>query len=167
MFEVPSDNFQHFHGVFMEIFGKGVLLKGESGIGKSEIALTLMDRGSLLISDDSVVFTVSDNRVIGTCPESLRDLLEIRGLGILNMRHLLGDHILKDHAFLDLIIHFAPDASKKPEIIHPVEPVYSQETILNQTIPEITLSLLPGRNTALVVETAVRYHQHTHKHHAC
>jgi HPr kinase/phosphorylase len=159
MFDI--DDLLHFHGVFMEIFGKGVLLKGQSGIGKSELALSLMDRGNFLVSDDSVVFSVSDcgHKVVGRPPDTLKDLLEIRGLGILNVRHLLGDNALKKEAFLDLILHLVPESFETAKITHPFEPLYSQKIILNRTIPEITLSLLPERNIALVVETAVKYHQ--------
>lgn len=149
----------------MEIFGKGVFLTGPSGIGKSETALALIERGNFLIADDSVNFKLSDcsKKIMGSSPENLKNLLEVRGLGVLNMLHLLGEQVLKDQASLNLILHFVPFSFEQSNITHPFEPVYSQKELLGLSIPEITLFILPGRNTALIVETAVRYHQRYHQ----
>ena len=95
------------HGVLMEVFGLGVLLMGESGIGKSEIALGLISRGHRLIADDAVTISVDEhNELIGSCPELLKDFLEVRGLGILNIRNMFGETAVKYQVSLDLIVKF-------------------------------------------------------------
>lgn len=151
----------YLHGVFMEILGKGVFLKGPSGIGKSETALTLMDRGHLLIADDIVIFSLSsDNQKIsGTCPENLRDHLEVRGLGILNVRRLLGANVLKKAATLCFIFSLVAASSEHHFPENRLTPHYTHEDILGVSIPQLHFPISPERNTALLIETAVRYHQ--------
>ena len=140
----------------MEIFGKGVLLKGTSGVGKSETALALIDRGHLLIADDIVIFEKLDSqRIVGNCPKNLLNLLEVRGLGILNVSDLFGPQILKNKALLDVVIDLISQASNEPVL----SPLYSQESIMGLSVPKITLPISPGRNMALLIETAVRHFQ--------
>lgn len=144
----------HVHGVFMEIQGIGVLLKGRSGIGKSEAALALLDRGAYLIADDIAVFHVVNQNIVGSCPENLQDLLEVRGLGILNIAHLLGSHSIKKEVPLHLIIHCITQENISISLM----PNYSEEEILGLSVPQIQLPVTVGKNIALLIEIAVKYH---------
>ncbi|PPT17088.1 HPr kinase/phosphorylase, partial [Xanthomonas arboricola] len=94
------------HGVFMEIYSIGVLITGEAGSGKSELALELLSRGHRLVADDAPEFTqIAPDVLDGTCPELLQDLLEVRGLGVLNVRDMFGDTAVKKNKYLRLIVH--------------------------------------------------------------
>ena len=94
------------HGVFMEIYSIGVLITGEAGSGKSELALELLSRGHRLVADDAPEFTqIAPDVLDGTCPELLQDLLEVRGLGVLNVREMFGDTAVKKNKYLRLIVH--------------------------------------------------------------
>lgn len=142
------------HGVFMEILNLGVLLCGASGAGKGELALELVTRGHRLIADDAPQFhAAADAAPQGTCPPLLQDMLEVRGLGVLNIRALFGDGAIAPGAVLALKIrlHYgAAGASRR------LTPDYDTCTVLGRAIPIVTLPLMPGRNTALLVETLVR-----------
>lgn len=145
------------HGVFMEVMGTGVLITGDSSIGKSELALELLTRGHRLIADDAPEFTrTSPDTLNGTCPEMLRDFLEVRGLGILNVRSMFGASAIKQNRNLRLII-VLQDIEKSTEIdrLHGSRRLRS---IQNVDIPEVTLPVGPGRNLAVLVEAAVRNH---------
>src|SRR5690606_21223626 len=100
------------HGVFMEVYSIGVLITGEGGAGKSELALELITRGHRLVADDAPEFTqIAPDVIDGTCPDLLQDLLELRGLGVLNIRQMFGDTAVKRNKYLRLIVHLAkPDA---------------------------------------------------------
>ncbi len=145
------------HGVFMEVMGTGVLVTGESSIGKSELALELLTRGHRLIADDATEFarTAPDN-LLGTCPEMLRDFLEVRGLGILNVRAMFGASAIKQSRNLRLIIVLQDiEEAVKIDRLHGSK---QTRTIQNVDIPEITLPVGPGRNLAVLLEAAVRNH---------
>jgi HPr kinase/phosphorylase len=146
------------HGVFMEVYSIGVLITGEAGAGKSELALELITRGHRLIADDAPEFTLIAPDVIdGTCPEMLQDLLEVRGLGILNVRNMFGDTSIKRNKYLRLIVHLG-----RLEDIHGndgmarLQGVTSTRSVLDVEVPQITIPVGPGRNLAVLVEAATR-----------
>ncbi len=145
------------HGVFMEVMGTGVLITGESSIGKSELALELLSRGHRLIADDATEFArIAPDTLNGTCPEMLRDFLEVRGLGILNVRAMFGDSSIKQSRNLRLIIVLQDiEDAKKVDRLHGSRHL---RTIQDVEIPEVTLPVGPGRNLAVLLEAAVRNH---------
>lgn len=148
-----------FHGVFLEVQGFGVLIKGDSGIGKSELALELVTRGHRLIADDIVdFFRVAPDRLEGRCPKLLEDFLEVRGLGILNIRELFGDNAVKPTKPLDLIVRLEiADASSQTQLDR-IKIKSRSEDILGVKVPVVTLPVAVGRNLAVLVEVAVRNH---------
>jgi HPr kinase/phosphorylase len=148
-----------FHGVFLEVQGFGVLIKGDSGVGKSELALELVTRGHRLVADDIVdFFRVAPDRLEGRCPKLLEDFLEVRGLGILNIRELFGDNAVKPTKPLDLIVQLEiADAKTQPQLDR-LKIKSRSETILGVKIPIVTIPVAVGRNLAVLVEVAVRNH---------
>ena len=150
------------HGVFMEVMGTGVLIAGESSIGKSELALELITRGHRLIADDTPEFTrVAPDTISGTCPPLLRDFLEVRGLGVLNIRAMYGDSAIKNSKFLRLIIQLTLMDSERLQQIDRLQGERRLCKVLDVDIPEITVPVGPGRNLAVLVEAAVRNHNLT------
>jgi len=145
------------HGVFMEVLGTGVLITGESSIGKSELALELLTRGHRLIADDATEFSrVSPDTLLGTCPEMLRDFLEVRGLGILNVRAMFGASSIKQHRNLRLIVVLQDiEEASKMDRLHGSKRIRKIQEV---NIPEVTLPVGPGRNLAVLLEVAVRNH---------
>ena len=143
------------HGVFMEVMGTGVLITGDSSIGKSELALELLTRGHRLIADDATEFSrVSPDTLQGSCPEMLRDFLEVRGLGILNVRAMFGASAIKQHRNLRLIVILQDiEEASKMDRLHGSKRL---RKIQDVDIPEITLPVGPGRNLAVLLEVAVR-----------
>jgi len=147
------------HGVFMEIMAIGVLITGPSGIGKSELALELITRGHRLVADDAPQFSrIAPEIINGTCPEALRDFLEVRGLGIINIRRLYGNTAIKNNKYLRLIVRLEPMDKDKMAKIDRLEGSYRMKKILDTEIPEITLPVAPGRNLAVLLECAARNH---------
>ncbi|MBT8049260.1 MAG: HPr(Ser) kinase/phosphatase [Xanthomonadales bacterium] len=146
------------HGVFMEVFTIGVLITGDPGCGKSELALELLNRGHRLIADDAPEFTrITPEIIDGTCPEALQDCLEVRGLGILNVRHMFGDSAVKLNKFLRLIIHLEIPG-KGDSLVHQdrLQGSTSSLEVLEINIPRITLPVMAGRNLSIIAEAAVR-----------
>jgi HPr kinase/phosphorylase len=145
------------HGVFMDVFGLGVLLTGASGIGKSELALGLISLGHRLVADDAVDFQrITHDTVLGTCPPLLQDFLEVRGLGILNIRVMYGDDTIKNSKRLQLIANIVSFKEEELLAIDRLQGMYRSQTILGVDIPEVTIPVAPGRNMAVLVEGAVR-----------
>lgn len=145
------------HGVFLDVLGIGVLLTGESGIGKSEIALGLINRGHRLIADDAVnFFYVGNHTILGKCPPLLQDYLEVRGLGILNVRVMFGDTAIKERKRLQLIVNLKTFTDEGLKTIDRLHGMYRNCAILGVDIPEVTIPITSGRNLAVLVEVAVR-----------
>ncbi len=141
------------HGVLVEIYGEGILLTGDSGIGKSETALELIKRGHRLIADDAVeIRRVSRDDLIGSAPEMIRYYMELRGIGVVNVRHLFGMGAVKPESNVDLVIHMEPwDNSKAYDRLG-----LTSETanFVGVDIPQVTIPVRPGRNLAVIMELA-------------
>jgi len=152
------------HGVFMEVMGIGVLLTGPSGIGKSELALELISRGHRLIADDAPEFRRSaPDTIRGRSPALLKDFLEVRGLGILNIRAMFGDSSIVETKRLRLIVHIDNllDNSKSDTQLWEIDRIggsQRRKNILDVDIPEVQIPVAPGRNVAVIIEAAVRNH---------
>jgi HPr kinase/phosphorylase len=147
------------HGVFMEVFSLGLLIVGDPSVGKSELALELVARGHRLVTDDAPVFArTSPDTLNGRCPDVLRDFLEVRGLGILNIRAMFGDSAIKHNRNLRLILKLVPMTEEQMHKIDRLHGARTTQTILGVDIPEITLPVAPGRNLAVLAEAAARNH---------
>ena len=148
------------HGVLMEVNSIGVLITGESGTGKSELALELITRGHRLVADDAPEFTLIAPDVIdGTCPEMLRDLLEVRGLGVLNVREMFGHTAVKPSKYLRLIVHLQPmNQSGADDAMKRLYGDVGYREVLDVAIPQIVIPVASGRNIAVLAEAAVRSH---------
>ncbi len=145
------------HGVFLEVSGLGVLITGDPSVGKSELALELITRGHRLVADDALeVFAVSPDTLEGRCPTLLLDFMEVRGLGVLNVRRLFGETAVKQKKNLKLIVHLSP-ADKWQEVDR-LDMRASNRNILGVEIPEVRIPVAVGRNLAVLVEVAVRNH---------
>ncbi len=144
------------HGVFMEVFTIGVLITGQPCTGKSELALELISRGHRLIADDAPEFTqIMPDVIEGSCPAVLRDCLEVRGLGVLNVRRMFGDSAVKTSKYLRLIVnlHLPDEAAQRGDRLHGNT---ESRRVLELDIPQINLPVLAGRNLAVIAEAAVR-----------
>ena len=148
------------HGVFMEIYSIGVLITGEPGSGKSELALELVTRGHRLVADDAPEFTqIAPDVLDGTCPELIQDMLEVRGLGVLNIRQMFGDTAVKKNKYLRLIVHLTrPHLEPQPSGMERLTGDLSARRVLDLDVPMITLPVMPGRNLAVLTEAATRTH---------
>lgn len=147
------------HGVFLEVLGMGVLLTGDPAVGKSELALDLITRGSRLVADDAPDFTrIAPDIISGTCPNLLREFLEVRGLGILNIRAMFGDSAIKYSKYLRLIVHLKRMTSEQISSMDRLSGAHSNRDVLGVSVPQVTVPVAPGRNLAVLVESAVRNH---------
>ncbi len=147
------------HGVFMEVLGTGVLITGESSVGKSELALALISRGHRLIADDAPEFTRTGPDILdGRSPGLLKDFMEVRGLGVLDIREMYGDNALKLNKYLRLIVHLKRLNEHEYAELNRLQGTLKTRTILGIEIPEILIPVAPGRNLEVLVEAAVRGH---------
>ncbi len=147
------------HGVFMEVAGMGLLLSGDSAVGKSELALELISRGHRLVADDAPEFhQLPPATIRGYCPPLLQDFLEVRGLGILNIRHMFGDNAIKPNKNLRLIVHLEPWSKEHGWHFNRLDDGYGTRNILGVDIAEVRIPVAPGRNLAVLVEAAARNH---------
>jgi HPr kinase/phosphorylase len=144
------------HGVFMDILGLGVLLTGESGLGKSELGLELISRGHGLVADDAVdIYRVSQTALEGRCPELLLNLLEVRGIGLLDIKAIFGETAVRRKMRVKLIVHLVRKETLEREFERlPYEPLY--ERILDVPVRKAVIAVDAGRNLAVLVEAAVR-----------
>lgn len=148
------------HGVYIEVMGIGVFVTGESGIGKSELALELMSRGHRLVADDAVEFYRSGpDTIVGRCmnPE-LMDYLEVRGLGVMNVRSMFGETAVRKKKQLHFIIHLEKLDPERIRELDRIEGARSNTNILGVDIPEVVIFVAPGRNLAVLLEAATRTH---------
>jgi HPr kinase/phosphorylase len=146
------------HGVFLDVLEIGVLITGDSSIGKSELALELISRGHGLVADDVVELQqIGPETIQGRCPPLLRDFLEVRGLGVLNIRSIFGETAVRPRKVLRLIVHLdMPVGGMEPR--DRLATRSGMVDILGVDIPTVTLTVAPGRNLAVLVEAAVRNH---------
>ena len=144
------------HGVFMDVFGLGVFITGDPGSGKSELALELISRGHALVADDMVEFSrIAPTEIEGRCPPMLQDFLEVRGLGVLNIRTVFGETACRRKKRLRLVVYLQKRLPGEPE---PPRITFEQQTqdILGVIIPRTTLPVVAGRNLSVLLEAAVR-----------
>ena len=141
------------HGVLIEVYGEGVLIVGESGVGKSETAIELVKRGHRLVADDAVeIRRVSSISLVGSSPDNIRHFLELRGIGIINIRRLFGIGSVKVTEKIDLIVELEPWERDKIYDRMGIDNEYT--TILGVKIPSLTIPIKPGRNLAVILEVA-------------
>ena len=144
------------HGVFMDILGLGVLITGESGLGKSELGLELISRGNGLVADDAVdLFRINQTTIEGKCPELLQNLLEVRGIGLLDIRAIFGETAVRRKMRLKLIVHLVRRETLENEYERlPYEPL--TQDVLGVPVLKVVIQVVAGRNIAVLVEAAVR-----------
>jgi len=140
------------HGVLLDIYGEGVMITGDSGVGKSEAAIELVMRGHRLVADDAVELRRISNQLIGTAPEVIRHYIELRGIGVIDVRQLFGLRAIKMESQLDLVVHFEQwDQTKFYDRLG-IDDHFTE--ILDIQVPIITIPVRPGRNLASIVEVA-------------
>ena len=144
------------HGVFMDILGLGVLITGESGLGKSELGLELISRGNGLVADDAVdLFRINQTTIEGRCPDLLQNLLEVRGIGLLDIRAIFGETAVRRKMRLKLIVHLVRRETMEREYERiPYEPL--TQDVLGIPVRKVIIQVEAGRNIAVLVEAAVR-----------
>lgn len=141
------------HGVLCEIYGEGILIMGESGVGKSEAAIELVKRGHRLVADDAVeIKKISDTILIGSSPEIIRHFVEVRGIGIIDVKEIFGMGAIKDEQQVDMVIHLEPwDKNKQYDRLGMVD---EYTNIMGINVPSLTIPVKLGRNIAVIVEVA-------------
>ena len=144
------------HGVFMDILGLGVMITGESGLGKSELGLELISRGNGLVADDSVdLFRINQTTIEGRCPELLQNMLEVRGIGLLDIRAIFGETAVRRKMRLKLIVHLVRKETLERDYERmPSEPLL--QDVLGVPVRKVVIQVVAGRNIAVLVEAAVR-----------
>ncbi len=147
------------HGVLMEVYGEGILLTGESGMGKSEAAVELVKRGHRLIADDAVeIRRISGNTLIGTAPAVVRNYVEMRGIGIINVAKLFGMGAVKAENQIDLVVDIVP--WNNTQVYDRIGMEQQMTEILGVKVPMNTIPITPGRNLAVILEVAAMKNRH-------
>jgi len=145
------------HGVFLDVLEMGVLITGASAIGKSELALELISRGNGLVADDIVeLFRISPDTIEGRCPAVLRDFLEVRGIGVLNIRTIFGETAVRPRKLLKLIVHLEDHSNEAFSDLDRLQVNATYQDVLSVPIRKVTIPVAAGRNLAVLVEAAVR-----------
>lgn len=145
------------HGVFLDVLGVGVLISGESGLGKSELGLELISRGSGLVADDAVEFSrIAPDAIEGRCPPLLQNLLEVRGLGLLDIKAIFGETAVRRKMRLRLICHLIRKAAMEQENFERLPIDHHSQEILGLQVHKVVLPVAAGRNLAVLIEAAVR-----------
>jgi len=145
------------HGVLMDVLGLGVLITGESGVGKSELGLELISRGHGLVADDVVQLSrIAANALEGRCPPMLKDFIEVRGLGLLNIRTIFGETAVRRKMKLRLIAHLERPVPGRRDPTERLPLAELSEEILGVTVRKVIIPVAAGRNLAVLVEAAVR-----------
>lgn len=140
-------------GVLLEVYGEGVLITGDSGIGKSETAIELIQRGHRLIADDAVEFRrINDKTLVGSSPENIRHFIELRGIGIINARRIFGMSAVKVTQDIDIVVNLELWDNSKAYDRTGIESEYVK--ILDVDVPVVTIPVKPGRNLAVIIEVA-------------
>lgn len=141
------------HGVFVEVYGEGVLILGDSGVGKSETAVELIKRGHRLIADDAVeIKKTGQKTIVGSAPDNIRHFIELRGIGIINARRIFGMGAVKLAEKIDMVIQLEPWDSEKVYDRMGMENEYTE--ILGVQVPHTVVPVKPGRNLAVIIEVA-------------
>jgi len=149
------------HGVLVEVYGEGLLLLGESGVGKSETAIELLKRGHRLVADDAVeIKKVSNETLVGSSPEIIRHFIELRGIGIVNVRNIFGIGAVKDTEKIDLIVHLEPWRSGFEYDRLGLDETFTE--LLGIKVPSITIPVKQGRNLAVIMEVAAMNNRQKH-----
>jgi HPr kinase/phosphorylase len=147
------------HGVFMDVLGLGVLITGDSGVGKSELGLELISRGHGLVADDVVEMTrISGRALEGRCPALLKDFIEVRGLGLLNIRTIFGETAVRPKMKLKLIVHLEKPNPAEAAAYERLPLDAQTQDILGITVKKVLIPVAAGRNLAVLLEAAVRNH---------
>jgi len=146
------------HGVLMDVYGEGVMITGDSGIGKSETAIELIMRGHRLVADDAVEIRRVSNQLIGTAPEVIRHYIELRGIGVIDVRQLFGMRAIKTDSEIDLLVHLEQWDNTKFYDRLGIEDHYTD--IMDLQVPCVTIPVRPGRNLASIIEVAAMNNRH-------
>lgn len=145
------------HGVLLEVFGVGILLTGQSGVGKSETAIELIKRGHRLIADDCVIIKEIANELYGSCPDKIRYFLELRGIGVINVKNMYGSGSILNEKKIELVIQLE---TRQPDKDY--DRIGDREEFveyLGVSLPKLTIPVSPGRNLAIITEVAARNHR--------
>ena len=140
------------HGVLMEVYGEGLFITGESGIGKSETAVELLKRGHRLIADDAVEIKKTSSQLIGTAPSLIRNYIELRGIGVINVANLFGMGAIKEETAINFVVNIVPWEAGKHYDRMGLEEHYVE--LLGVQLPSVTIPVSPGRNLAVILEVA-------------
>lgn len=145
------------HGVLLDVLGMGVMITGESGVGKSELALELVSRGHGLVADDVVELRrIAPETLEGRCPPMLRDFLEVRGLGVLNIRTIFGETAVRRRKSMKLIVHLLKPSGADANSVERLPINDINETVMGVNVRKVIIPVVAGRNLAVLVEAAVR-----------
>ncbi len=145
------------HGVLMDVFGVGILITGHSGVGKSETAMELIKRGHRLVADDSVLIKRVENELVGTAPERIRYFMELRGIGIINVKNMYGSGSILDEKQVELVVELEHWVQGKE--YDRISGESQTEDILGIKIPKLIVPISPGRNLSILIEVAARNHR--------